>query len=114
MANPQRGEIEATLDGEPVTLCLTLGALAELEASFEATDIIEVVERLQGGRVRAGDLINIITAGLRGAGRSVTRDEVAAMHVDGGVKGAVTIAARLLEATFKFTAPGHAPREDKP
>lgn len=105
MANPQRGEIEAVLDGETCTLCLTLGALAELEAAFAATDFIEVVERLQCGKVSAGDLINIITAGLRGAGRSVTREDVSKMHVDGGVKGAVNIAARLLDATFSFTAP---------
>jgi hypothetical protein len=32
MANIQRGEISATIDGEEKTLCLTLGALAELEA----------------------------------------------------------------------------------
>ena len=31
MANAHRGEIEATLGGKPYTLCLTLGALAELE-----------------------------------------------------------------------------------
>ena len=31
MANRYRGEIDARLDGKPHTLCLTLGALAELE-----------------------------------------------------------------------------------
>jgi len=112
MANPQRGEIEAILDGKVEILCLTLGALAELEAAFEATDIIEVVERLQGGRVRAGDLIKIITAGLRGAGRSLTHDDVAIMHIEGGVKGAVDIAARLLQATFNFTASEGSSGED--
>ena len=32
MVNPHRGEIEAVLGGVPYTLCLTLGALAELGA----------------------------------------------------------------------------------
>jgi hypothetical protein len=39
MANRHRGEIEAVLDGRPRTLCLTLGALAELEAAFGAQDL---------------------------------------------------------------------------
>ena len=35
MANPWAGEVDITLDGKPHTLKLTLGALAELEASME-------------------------------------------------------------------------------
>ncbi len=36
MANPQRGEIAAVIEGEEKVLCLTLGALAELEARLQA------------------------------------------------------------------------------
>ena len=36
MANPARGETILEIDGVPHTLCLTLGALAEIEALFES------------------------------------------------------------------------------
>ncbi len=39
MANKHRGEISAQFDGKPYTLCLTLGALAQLEDIFQAPDI---------------------------------------------------------------------------
>ena len=48
----------------------------------------------------ARDLIRIIGAGLRGAGDSVTDDEVARMASPAGAEGYVRIAAALIEATF--------------
>ena len=42
----------------------------------------------------------IIAAGLRGAGETVTDDDVARMSVLGGAQGYVRIAASLIEATF--------------
>jgi hypothetical protein len=100
MANPQRGEISAVLEGEERTLCLTLGALAELEARLMAGDLVGLSERFAGGRVSARDLTAIIGAGLRGGGNAVTDDDIARMSIEGGLKGAVDIAARLLRATF--------------
>ena len=52
MANRQRGEIEAVLDGRTWTLCLTLGALAELEAALGAGDLLELAKRRRGARGR--------------------------------------------------------------
>jgi hypothetical protein len=49
MANPARGEIEAFLDGRQWTLCLTLGALAELEASLAAGDLMGLARRFEAG-----------------------------------------------------------------
>lgn len=46
----------------------------------------------------------IIAAGLRGVGESVTDDEVAAMSADGGAAGYVRIAADLIAATFDDAA----------
>lgn len=46
MANPQRGEVAAVLDGEERVLCLTLGALAELEARLGAGDLAGLGERV--------------------------------------------------------------------
>ena len=100
MANAHRGEIDAELDGRRYRLCLTLGALAELEQAFEAGDLVGLARRFEEGRLRAHDLIAIIGCGLRGAGEAVTNDEVAALTVAEGLPGYVAIAARLLAATF--------------
>jgi hypothetical protein len=71
MPNPHRGEIEARLDGRPYTLCLTLGALAELEHAFGHEDMLALAERFQSGRLSARDAQRIIAAGLRGAGHDI-------------------------------------------
>lgn len=100
MANARRGEIAAVIGGEERTLCLTLGALAELEARLQAGDLVGLAERFSAGRVSARDLIAIIGAGLRGAGQPVSDEDLARMPIEGGLPGAAGIAARLLRATF--------------
>lgn len=100
MPNRHRGEIEAEIGGRRRTLVLTLGALAELEAAFGEGDLVALAERFANGRMSARDLVRIIGAGLRGAGESVTDEEVAHMVAPGGAEGYVRIAAALIEATF--------------
>lgn len=100
MPNRHRGEIEAEFGGARRSLVLTLGALAELEAAFGADDLVALAERFGSGRMKARDLVRIIGAGLRGAGASISDDEVAAMTVPGGAAGFVRIATDLLGATF--------------
>ena len=100
MANKYRGEIEAELGGRRRTLVLTLGALAELEAAFGADDLVALTGRFAAGRMKARDLVRIIGAGLRGAGESISDEEVAAMTVPDGAQGYVRIAADLIAATF--------------
>ncbi len=100
MPNKHRGEIEAEIGGARRRLVLTLGALAELEDAFGAGDLVALAERFGAGRLTARDLTRIIGAGLRGAGESVSDDEVAAMAVDGGAQGYVRIAAALIAETF--------------
>src|SRR5690606_8736635 len=95
-----RGEIAADIGGETVTLCLTLGALAELEARLGAGDLAGLAERFASGRVSARDLTAILGAGLRGGGNAITDDDLARMSVEGGLRGAADIAVRLLKATF--------------
>jgi hypothetical protein len=104
-ANARRGEISATLDGRERRLCLTLGALAELETAFAADDLNALVERFSGGRFSATDIIRIIAAGLRGAGENVTDDDVRNMNCDGGAAGFAMIVAELLRQTFGGSAP---------
>ena len=96
MANLHRGEISAQIGGEEKTLCLTLGALAELEARLGAGDLNGLAERFADGRVSARDLTAIIGAGLRGAGHPVSDDDLARLHIEGGLMVAARIAARLL------------------
>jgi hypothetical protein len=109
MANRRRGEIAAALDGRERTLCLTLGALAELEASFGAEDLVALAGRFEGGRLSARDIIRIIGCGLRGGGAEVSDDEVGAMRADGGAAGFARIAAELVSVTFG----GNATEEDE-
>jgi len=100
MAKRHRGEIEAGIGGARRRLVLTLGALAELEDAFGAEDLVALTERFASGRLKARDLTRIIAAGLRGAGESVSDENVAAMAVDGGAQGYVRIAAELIAVTF--------------
>ncbi len=109
MANKHRGEIDAELDGEVKRLCLTLGALAELEDAFGGEDMLSVARRFESGEISARDAIRVIGAGLRGAGADVSDVEVGCMRAEGGATGFVDIVARLLAATFLSearTAPG--------
>lgn len=105
MANGVRGEIEAELDGRRWTLCLTLGALAELETAFVADDLAGLAERLAAGRLSARDAIVLIGAGLRGGGADVSDEAVAAMASAGGVPAYAAIVARLIGAAFGAGAP---------
>jgi hypothetical protein len=100
MANAHRGEIEAELGGKTYVLCLTLGALAEIEHAYGGEDLIAIAERFERGKIGASDAIRIIGAGLRGAGNAMNDDEVAAMSVTGGAAGYLGIVVRLLQATF--------------
>ena len=100
MANRRRGEVSALLDGRERTLCLTLGALAELEASFGADDLVALAARFEGGKLSARDLIRVIGCGLRGAGEAVSDAEVAGMRIEGGAAGFAALAAELIGAAF--------------
>jgi len=100
MPNPQRGEIEAVLDGRTRTLCLTLGALAELETTLAAPDLVTLAERFESGHLSARDAIAVIGAGLRGAGGAETDADVAALRFDNAATQSTQLVAALLEAAF--------------
>lgn len=99
-ANRRRGETVARLDGTEHRLCLTLGALAELETAFGVDDLGDLASRFSSGRFSARDLARIVAAGLRGAGETVADEDVLAMRCAEGVGGFVAIVADLLSATF--------------
>ena len=100
-ANRRRGEVEAVIGGERRVLCLTLGALAELETAFAADDLADLGSRFVKGRLRAADLIRLLGAGLRGGGNLISDEEVASLDVEGGVAGAARIVTALLAAAFE-------------
>jgi Phage tail tube protein, GTA-gp10 len=100
MANRHRGEIEAELGGQNYTLCLTLGALAEIEHAYGGEDLISIAERFETGRIKATDAIRVIGAGLRGSGYDFTDEEISKLSVAGGAAGYLRIVANLLKATF--------------
>ncbi len=99
-ANRHRGEVEAVFDGERRILCLTLGALAELETAFAADGLGDLGKRLASGGLKARDLIAIIGAGLRGGGNAIDDEEVAAMGMEGGVAAYASLVGELLTVTF--------------
>jgi Phage tail tube protein, GTA-gp10 len=100
MVNRHRGEVEAIFDGELRRLCLTLGALAELEAAFGEEDMVSLAQRFGSGRIAARDAIRVLAAGLRAGGLAVEDAAVGSMQIDGGAVGAIDTVARLLAATF--------------
>ncbi|MFV0298261.1 MAG: gene transfer agent family protein [Hyphomicrobiaceae bacterium] len=100
IANRRRGEIAAELGGRQVKLCLTLGALAELEDAFAADDLAALVARFSTGKLSATDMIRVIGAGLRGAGEEISNNEVGELDVEGGAAGYARIVADLLTTTF--------------
>lgn len=99
-ANRQRGEIEAVIDGERRILCMTLGALAELETAFGVDTIADLAGRFAGGKVGTKDVMAIIAAGLRGGGNLVDDGDLVDCRVEGGIAGAIGLAAKLLDSAF--------------
>ena len=98
--NARRGEISAELGGVEYRLCLTLGALAELEYALGEADLMALAERFERGRLTARDAICIVGAGLRGGGTKISDEEVARLDIADGAAGYVRLVARLLSATF--------------
>jgi hypothetical protein len=74
MINAARGEAQLRLQGRDYRLCLTLGALAEIEHALGLGDLSALDARLANPSAR--DLIRILTALLRGGGEGLNEAEV--------------------------------------
>ena len=72
MANRRCGEVAVELGGERYTLCLTLGALAELEDAFGVDDLPALAERFAEGRLSSRDLVKLLAVSLRGGGHALS------------------------------------------
>ncbi len=100
MANRHRGESVLMVGGQALPMRLTLGALAELEQAFAVDSLPALGERFATGKLSARDVVRILAAGLRGAGRAFSDDEVAGFAFEGGLNGAIRAAIDLLDVTF--------------
>ena len=67
-ANGARGEVVAVLAGAERRLCLTLGALAEIETGLGVDGLAAVAERMKA--LSARDLMVVLAAVLRGGGEA--------------------------------------------
>lgn len=100
MANPFAGEVALVVDGERLICKLTLGALAELEASLGTGTLVDLVERFEGAAFSSRDVLALIVAGLRGGGWRGTVDDLLSAEIAGGPVGAAKVAAELLARAF--------------
>ena len=64
--NGARGEVGVMLGGERRRVCLTLGALAEIETGLGVDGMAAVAERMKS--LSARDLMVVLVAVLRGGG----------------------------------------------
>lgn len=99
--NPWAGEVAVTIDGQRQLARLTLGALAGLEAELGTGSLTELVERFEGGRFSASDIVAVLVAGLRGGGWQGTSEDLLAADLAGGPVGAAQVAAELLVRAFQ-------------
>ncbi|MCZ8086310.1 MAG: GTA-gp10 family protein [Brevundimonas sp.] len=73
--NGVRGEVRATLGGAERRLCLTLGALAEIETELGVAGVEALAARLRA--LSAADLSVVLAALLRGGGEGEAADALA-------------------------------------
>ena len=93
-ANGARGEVIATIAGADRRLCLTLGALAELETAFAVTGWEALSDRLRA--LSPTDLVAVLAALLRGGGEEETAAALHTLSVD--FREAVDAVAKALAA----------------
>ncbi|HBC52871.1 MAG TPA: transfer Agent [Alphaproteobacteria bacterium] len=106
MANRHRGEVTAHFGGKPYRLCLTLGALAELEDRLGEEDILALARRFENGRISAREALAVIAAGLRGGGHVLSDAEIDTLTAGESVPGWLGIVIDLLQAAFGVAVVG--------
>ena len=78
-ANGARGEATAVLAGGERKLCLTLGAMAEMETGLGVSGLEALAQRMR--TLSAGDLMVVLGALLRGGGEGAFADRLAEAQV---------------------------------
>ena len=95
MSNGIRGEARAVLAGAERKLCLTLGALAEIETALGTRGFAELAERMRS--LSARDLVAVLAALLRGGGEAETAQTLDRSAID--PKEAAEAVARAFSAS---------------
>lgn len=109
MANRRRGEVALQLGDRRYALCLTLGALAELEDAFGVEDLAALAERFGTGRLSSRDLLRLLAVALRGGGHEMSDAEVAKLPLSDGLEPVASAVADLLVVTFGAETPSANP-----
>lgn len=94
--NRARGEVLLEVNDTRLRLCVTLGALAELEAAFDVISLAELGERM--GHLTAADIITVLAALTSGGGAPMSTAELAAARID--PKAAATAVAEAFQLAF--------------
>lgn len=80
VANGVRGEAMVVLAGGERRLCLTLGALAEIETALGVSGVTGLAERMRA--LSARDLMTVLAALLRGGGEEALADDLDRAAID--------------------------------
>lgn len=78
--NRARGEAVAVLAGAERRLCLTLGALAEIETALDVSGVAGLAERMRA--LSARDLMSVLAALLRGGGEGALAGDLDRAAID--------------------------------
>ena len=109
----RRGEVALVLGGKRYTLCLTLGALAELEDAFGVADLAALAERFAGGRLSAPRPPDAPGGGAARRRACDQRQGGGGLPLDGGIEAVAGGARRLPRAAFG-SAPANPPEPQAP
>jgi len=90
MTNPKRAEVALVRDGRRLTLCLTMGALAEIESAVGGRTIETMTE---------ADMHAVLRALLKGGGEMEAAANVEKLDLDISVAMRAVAAAMMLAAT---------------
>lgn len=84
--NASRGECELLIEGKPVMVCLTLGALAELEQAFGCATLAELQARLK--RLSAAEVKRVLGILISGKVTEALLDKVSPGDAARAIAGA--------------------------
>lgn len=88
------------IDGQRHVMRLSLGALAELEATLEEQSLVALVERFESNRFSSRDVLALLGAGLAGGMCDLTPGDLEHAQIEGGPMAAARAAAELLARAF--------------
>ncbi len=93
MVNAVRGEVALELGGQSYCLCLTMGALAEIETALGAKNLSDLDTRLKD--LRAENLVHILHALLKGGGEKLSLEDCRALPLN------IALATEAIGKAFK-------------